>query len=98
MKVKAINYLPECFARTVLIALAVAIYWLIADDCSFYTNSKNYCYNYEINLELCRGDSLAIGVNLGIKPLINLGFSKRLDPPLSTPLGATWGNPQDPLG
>jgi hypothetical protein len=22
----------------------------------YYTNYKNYCYNYEINLELCRGD------------------------------------------
>jgi hypothetical protein len=35
------------------------------------TNYKNFCYNYEINLELCRGDSR-------IAPTVALLFVNRM--------------------
>jgi hypothetical protein len=32
------------------------------------TNLKNYCYNYEINLELCRGEQANVGASKRIAP------------------------------
>jgi hypothetical protein len=33
-----------------------------------YTNYKKYCYNYEINLELCRGEQANVGASKRIAP------------------------------